>query len=130
MRKFSKSDGDGSAPSAEKASRPSVPVLCVVISYNSARSLPGLLRSLSRQTVAPLRVVVVDNASSDHSAEIARSYDPRAEVILNRRNVGYGRAANQIISETVAAEIPYILLLNPDVELEPRGPCRPHQSNG
>jgi GT2 family glycosyltransferase len=54
----------------------SAPEISVVIPVrNGARSLPALLASLGRQTLAPERfeVVVVDNASTDATAAVARA---------------------------------------------------------
>jgi glycosyltransferase involved in cell wall biosynthesis len=61
-------------------SRPDISVVIPV--RNGAGSLPPLLASLRRQTLAPERfeVIVVDNASSDGTAEIARG--ARATVVV------------------------------------------------
>lgn len=45
----------------------------VIPYYNEAASLPATLRSIAAQTAAPLRVVLVDNASSDGSEAVARA---------------------------------------------------------
>jgi len=63
--------------------------------------------------------MVVDNASSDGSAAVVEREFPQVEVIRNRRNVGYGAAANQGIEAAIAAGVPYVLVLNPDVVLGP-----------
>lgn len=46
----------------------------IVPARNEAQFLPGTLRALERQTVAPAEVIVVDNGSRDHTAEIARAW--------------------------------------------------------
>jgi len=95
------------------------PVLCVVVSYNSARCLPACLRSLFEQEPAPARVMVVDNASRDGSADLAAARFPEVEVVRNKRNVGYGAAANQGIAAAIRSGLPYVLVMNPDVVLRP-----------
>lgn len=93
--------------------RPSL--TAVVVTYNSADHLEACLACL--QTSASdveLTTVVVDNASQDGSAGLARELG--AEVIANRQNLGFARAVNQGIAIRPAE---YILLLNPDVRLEP-----------
>ena len=43
----------------------------VVVSYNHAEYLPACLESIAQQTTLPDRVVLVDDQSSDASAELA-----------------------------------------------------------
>jgi len=68
------------------------------------------LEALANMTVSP---IVIDNASSDHTVELARAF-PEAQVIANRQNRGFAAAVNQGIGSTNAE---FILLLNPDVQL-------------
>jgi GT2 family glycosyltransferase len=92
-------------------------IAIVLITWNSARYLRRCTEGIASQSVAPVEVVVVDNASSDGSAELAASLIPNAKVIRNATNTGFAAAANQGIGET-AAEL--VLLLNPDVLLGER----------
>ncbi len=77
-------------------------VTFVVVSYNTRAHLERCLATLPGSTI------VVDNASTDGSAELA--------TIRNERNLGFGTAANIGIR---AAATPWIFLLNSDVELLP-----------
>jgi GT2 family glycosyltransferase len=61
-------------------------------------------------------VIVVDNSSSDGSAEAVRERFPQVHVIANTGNAGYAQGNNQALR--IAAGT-YILLLNPDVILPP-----------
>lgn len=83
----------------------------VVVAYDSAHALPACLDALAREGVP---AIVVDNASADGSAGIAAGRGAR--VIRNARNEGFGRAAN-IGVRAAATEL--VLILNPDVVLEP-----------
>jgi hypothetical protein len=65
----------------------------------------------------PCETVVVDNASSDPSAEMVRTEFPQVKLLVNDTNRGYGAAANQGIDLCRARR--YVLLLNSDVRLEP-----------
>lgn len=65
----------------------------VVVSYNSARFLPDCLDSLARQHLPCGRIIVVDNASGDGSAEWLRGR-PEITAVLLERNIGYAAAAN------------------------------------
>ena len=84
----------------------------VTVSHNSAAALQALLRSVARH-LPGVRIVVVDNASSDDTVAVARGC-AQAVVVALAENVGFGRANNRglaEVSETVA------VLVNPDVEL-------------
>lgn len=82
----------------------------VVVSYNSANVLRDCLQSTQAQGV---QMIVIDNASSDASCEIAQECSAR--IIKNNKNQGFGRAANRALSEV---STPYALLINPDAVLE------------
>ncbi len=86
--------------------------LCIVIvSYNVRDRLRDCLRSLSGQ-----RVIVVDNASSDGSAAMARAEFPSVQLIANTDNRGFAAACNQGIA---ASTEDFILILNPDTVVTP-----------
>ncbi len=84
----------------------------VTVSYNSSRDLHEHWQGL----VLPdgVRWTVVDNASADDSAEVARALG--AQVIVLPRNVGFG-AANNIGASSVASE--NVLFVNPDIKIDP-----------
>jgi N-acetylglucosaminyl-diphospho-decaprenol L-rhamnosyltransferase len=88
----------------------------VTVNWNSGPYLSRALRSVDtvrRQGVA-LRVIVVDNASSDGSLELAKSVCPDATIVVNEKNQGFAAACNQ---GAKAGRGEYILFMNPDVEL-------------
>lgn len=89
---------------------PSSAVDVVIVTHNSA----GLIADAVRPLRGDRRVVVVDNASTDGTADVARSLG--VDVIENEVNAGFGAAANRAIAATDA---PYVLLLNPDASIEP-----------
>jgi GT2 family glycosyltransferase len=88
------------------------PVDVVIVNYNTRDLLRDCLRSVRLE--APREVVVVDNASSDGSAEMVQTEYPWAMLHSNKTNVGYGTAANQGIASCTAK---YVLLLNSDTLL-------------
>ncbi|MFA6956506.1 MAG: glycosyltransferase [Thermoanaerobaculia bacterium] len=92
-------------------------IAIVLITWNSARYLRRSAEGIASQSVAPAEVVVVDNASSDGSADLASSLIEGANVIRNATNIGFAAAANQGIAATNAE---LVLLLNPDVLLGER----------
>ena len=88
----------------------SVNVAAVVVTYNSGAEIGRCLRSLAGVD----QIIVVDNASADGTAEIARQARPDATILANQTNRGFAAAVNQGVRAT-RAEL--VALLNPDVEL-------------
>ena len=89
----------------------------VVVTYNSARDIVGLLESLpSAAAGLTLRTVVVDNGSADATIELVRG---RSDVICveNPANPGYAAGINA--GRECAGQYSAVLVLNPDVVLEP-----------
>lgn len=89
-------------------------VSAVLVAWNTRNELLDALASLDRVTL-PLETIVVDNASSDGTAEAVRFARPSVFLIANADNPGFGHAANQGIR---AARAAYVLLLNSDAMLQ------------
>ncbi len=94
-------------------------VSVVVVTYNSAEHLPGLVESLAEGLagVGEWELVVADNDSSDGSAELVTHLDPSAVVVRMGRNAGYAAAINAATAR--GREDFDTLVLNPDVRLGP-----------
>lgn len=95
--------------------RTSADVDVIIVNWNGLRWLPGCLDALSRSTV-PHRVILVDNASTDGSAEYVRCAHPHVTLLANGTNDGYAGGANRGLR---ASDASYALVMNPDVLLEP-----------
>jgi len=87
----------------------------VVVNWNRRELLRACLDSLVRQADASFEIIVVDNGSTDGSADVAASQFG-ARVIRNAENRGFCAANNQGIA---AARGEFIALLNNDAEAEP-----------
>jgi GT2 family glycosyltransferase len=97
-----------------RAAPPEVSV--VIVNWNAGAALAGCLRSLLQHPPsAAIEVIVVDNASTDGSAEEALDHPP-VRLLANRENRGLAAANNQGI---VAARADAILVSNPDVVYQP-----------
>ena len=89
-------------------------VTAILVNYNAGNELAVALRSIQSDCAqVEWEAVVVDNASSDNSAAIVETF-PRATLIRNPANVGFGRAVNQAAA---VARAPRLLLINPDCRL-------------
>jgi GT2 family glycosyltransferase len=91
----------------------------VVVAYNSERTLEACLSAALRDLDEDGELVVVDNASSDGTAEILARFaeaDPRTRAVLSKENLGYAKGANLGI---LASRGAYVTLLNPDAEPAP-----------
>jgi GT2 family glycosyltransferase len=89
-------------------------VTVVVVTWNGAHLLGPCLESLRRQT-RPHRVLVVDNASTDSTAQVLSGY-PEAEILQMTTNTGFAGAA-QAGLEAVTSR--YVTFLNNDAKAEP-----------
>jgi GT2 family glycosyltransferase len=93
------------------------PVLSIVIvSWNVREDLRECLQSLlrdegSRLESGEIEIIVVDNASTDGTAEMVNLEFPRVKLLVNSQNLGYTKANNIGINHSRGK---YILLLNPD----------------
>jgi N-acetylglucosaminyl-diphospho-decaprenol L-rhamnosyltransferase len=90
-------------------------VAAVVVSYNARDHLERCLTSLASAGVT--QIVVVDNGSTDGSNSVAKAAG--AEWIDAGGNLGYGKAANRGAASPAAAGAHYLLVCNPDLEVEP-----------
>lgn len=89
-------------------------VSAVVVSFNTRDDLMRCLDALLTQRGPRLEAIVVDNASSDGSADAVRANFPGVQVIANTTNLGFSKANNLGLR---AARGEYALLLNSDCEV-------------
>ncbi len=85
-----------------------IKISVVIPAYNAAHFLPRSLGSVFSQTLAPAEVIVVDDGSTDDSAEVARSL---GAMVVSKSNGGLSSARNAGIR---AASGEWIALLDAD----------------
>lgn len=101
----------------EKCLRSLEEVLFLIPPLDPRGSSPANPQSLSRSDPLPAwETIVVDNASSDGSAEMVREKFPWVQLIENQQNLGFGGGCN-LAARLAHGE--YLLVLNPDVILFP-----------
>lgn len=89
----------------------------VIVNWNVKALLEKNIESvLQSGGTARVRLIVVDNASSDESVEMMQSRFPQLTIIANTQNLGFAKAVNQGIKVGNAR---HVLLLNPDMRVMP-----------
>lgn len=111
----------------------------VIVNWNTKEYLKKCLETvMASQGDFTFKVVVVDNASTDGSAQMVRESFPDVHLIVSEFNGGYSYANNLGLRalgckepgestdrSRVSGPIPrYVLLLNPDTEVPPDSLCR------
>jgi GT2 family glycosyltransferase len=106
--------GDNAFPMPDQA-KPLVSAL--VVSYNSKDLLLQCLHAFYSSADVPVEAVVVDNDSSDGSAAAVTDEFPQATVLVQPKNLGYGRAANIGLERCQGR---FVLLMGSDVTVDPQ----------
>ena len=88
----------------------------VIVSYNTRGLLRNCLRSLRASEGLALEVIVVDNGSSDGSADMVRGEFPEVVLLAQSQNRWFCGGNNVGIGQ---ASADYVLLLNPDTVAAP-----------
>lgn len=92
-------------------------VSIVIVSWNARDYLLQCLESLTPAVCRyPMEIIVVDNASSDGSAELVENNFPQARLIRNPANLGFAKANNLGIAAGTGR---YVCLINSDVKVLP-----------
>src|SRR5262245_43386037 len=89
----------------------------VIVYYNTRGLLHDCLRSIF-ENLPPtsVQVIVVDNASSDRSAEMVKANYPQVDLISSQINLGFARGNNIGFQQTT---YDLIMVLNPDTLVRP-----------
>jgi len=84
----------------------------IIVNYNVKEFLQNLIHSIEKATLNITKeIIVVDNASDDGSNEFIKNNFPQIKLIANNKNLGFGKANNLGLKETLGK---FILLINPD----------------
>jgi GT2 family glycosyltransferase len=94
-------------------------VAAVVLSWNGKEDTLACLRSLGAATYPELDVLVVDNHSSDGSAEAVAAQHPEASLVRLDANLGFAGGMNAGIAAARSDGASHVMLLNNDTVVEP-----------
>src|SRR5262249_5708926 len=90
----------------------SIAISILIPSFNTRELSVQCIRSIEKTPpVAPYEIFLMDNNSSDGTAEEISRLFPQVRVVRNRENLGVGKACNRAAKE---ARGKYFLLLNND----------------
>ena len=92
-------------------------VAIIVITFNGRHHLARCLPSLLKTDYPNFRVILVDNASTDGSAEFVSENFPTVSIVRHPQNFGFAKGNNIAIASCLAEGLDYIFLLNDDTEL-------------
>lgn len=97
--------------------KPKYDVSIVIVNYNTCELLEACLTSLLTSLVnVHFEIWVVDNASSDGSADMVENRFPLVHCIRNSVNLGFARANNKAMCQVAGR---YVVLLNSDTIMIP-----------
>jgi GT2 family glycosyltransferase len=88
----------------------------IVLYHNNIKQIERVIRSVLN-TDLNVRIYLVDNSSNDNLKKL-KIIDKKIEYIYNNANLGFGKAHNITIRKSIEEDIPYHLILNPDVYFE------------
>ena len=92
-------------------------VSVVIPNYNGINYYRECFLALRRQTLAPDKIIVVDNGSTDGSADAIEAEFPEVTMIRFPENTGFTGAVNEGIRASEGMD--YVILLNNDTSAEP-----------
>ena len=103
---------------------PAPSVHAVILNWNGAADTLACLESLRRQTFLDLRLVVVDNGSTDDSVARIQGWsrqhpDRSLELVESGTNLGFAAGSNLGIRRALAGGADFVFLLNNDTVLAP-----------
>jgi GT2 family glycosyltransferase len=91
-------------------------IAVVIVNWNGRSLLDACLESVSRQTLSPAHVILVDNGSTDGSQAHVAAVWPRVRLVALDRNLGVAAGNNVGVEVALAAGATSVVFLNSDAE--------------
>lgn len=99
---------------------PNSPVAVIIVNWNGIADTLDVLRELDGIDGPPLRIIVVDNGSTDESVAILRREAPQIELVETGENLGFaGGNLAGLRHALQRGEFGWALLINNDVAVDP-----------
>ncbi len=87
-----------------------------IVTYNNMATIKKCIESIYNYSMKPeMKFYIIDNGSTDGTKEWIKENYPDIRLIQNIRNIGFGRAHNQILPYMTKG---YHFIINPDIEIK------------
>ncbi|WP_298259268.1 glycosyltransferase family 2 protein [uncultured Litoreibacter sp.] len=102
---------------------------CVIVTYNSAEHILGCLHSLAQAEHVTLRIVIVDNSSSDRTPEVIQGFLDQSDLDLtlvqSAQNLGFAAGVNLGLTKLLEdPDLDRFWILNPDCTVPSSTPAK------
>jgi len=94
-------------------------VMVVVLNWNGLNETRSCLDELGKVTYPRVKVIVVDNGSTDGSVDALRAEYPQITLLPLPENVGFAEGNNHGLRHALRQGAGYVLLLNNDARIAP-----------
>lgn len=89
----------------------------IIVTYNGSKWIDSCFGSLVNSSI-PIKILAIDNASTDGTPDKIREKFPQVEVIETGQNLGFGKANNIGLKRVLDEDAKYAFLLNQDAWVE------------
>lgn len=94
-------------------------IAIIIVCYNGVADTIECLESVRGLTYPNYITVVVDNASSDTTAQVVAEQFPEVTLVVNPENMGFTGGNQAGVREAILQDADFLFLLNPDTTVEP-----------
>jgi GT2 family glycosyltransferase len=91
----------------------------IILNWNNWRDTLDCVRSLASSSYRNIRIVIVDNGSTDDSVQQFKLNAPDCRLIRSSRNLGFSGGNNLGIEDAIRSDAEYVWLLNNDTKPDP-----------
>lgn len=95
-------------------------VYVIVLNFNGREHLEYCLPSIQESAYPNLKILFVDNASTDDSLEYVRKNFPQMDVLQTGKNIGWAGGNNAGIAHALENGARYVALANNDIRVHPQ----------
>jgi len=88
----------------------------IVLYHNKEAQVLKVIKSFLNTNIE-VKLYLIDNSSNNDLKQLEK-FDERIEYIYNNANLGFGKAHNIAVRRSIQSNVPYHLVLNPDVFFE------------
>lgn len=104
---------------SETNTQPLYPLYVIVLNWNSPEETIACVDSVRESTTSALRILVVDNGSTDDSLDqFARYLGDRVDIVESEENLGFAGGINLGVERAISAGAQSLLILNNDTIID------------